>query len=124
MGKKWESLCNKCAICCHKKVIVDNIVYIDMDSWCEHLDPLSKKCKIYEERFKKNKKCKHMNIFRASFSSWLINQCGYVIWAKKKKIRFTNKNKILFVHSINREKDSSFLDKELLNFIYENLKNQ
>lgn len=84
--KAWEDMCFHCGLCCREKVIKDDFL-IFLSSKCQYLSS-EDECTCYYERFKKNKRCLKVNIFRACFSLYLPSSCAYVLWAKKHHIRF------------------------------------
>ncbi len=97
--KGWESHCKKCGLCCHEKVIVDNTLVIDLDTYCEHYDVKTKTCKIYATRFIDSVRCKKVTLAKAMFAPYLPLTCGYVEWAKLKHIRFASLRILRLIHS-------------------------
>ncbi|MCR5731626.1 MAG: hypothetical protein K6G51_01630 [Sphaerochaetaceae bacterium] len=85
--EEWESLCSNCGLCCHEKVVSEDMLLIDLSNPCEFYDSENKCCSVYEERFKKCHRCKKVNLFRAMFASYLPSICGYVRWAKEHHVR-------------------------------------
>ncbi|MCP5514422.1 MAG: hypothetical protein H7A26_03035 [Spirochaetales bacterium] len=81
--KWWENLCNKCGICCLKKKVIDGNCIIDKNSPCQYLDIESNRCLVYEKRFILCRECRKMTIFHALFSSYLPDDCGYVVFFRK-----------------------------------------
>lgn len=69
-----------------EKVVKDGF-FIILSTRCTYLSS-DNTCLCYNERFKKNKRCRKVNIFRASFSRYLPPTCAYVLWAKRHHIRF------------------------------------
>ncbi len=84
----WEEKCTRCTLCCYSKLPLYDTLVIFMDQPCEYLDEENKRCTIYSDRLKLNKKCLKVNRMRAIFSSSLPDTCGYVLWAKQNHIRF------------------------------------
>jgi uncharacterized cysteine cluster protein YcgN (CxxCxxCC family) len=97
--KGWESHCKKCGLCCHEKVIINDTLVIDLDSYCEHYDIKTKTCKIYATRFVDSVRCKKVTLAKAMFASYLPPTCGYVEWAKLKRIRFSSIRMLRLIHS-------------------------
>lgn len=46
----WEALCTRCGKCCTEKAEIDGVIYISK-KYCRFLDPESKSCTVYENRF-------------------------------------------------------------------------
>lgn len=97
--RSWESHCKRCGLCCHEKVIINNTLYIDLDSYCEHYDVKTKTCKIYAKRFVDSVRCKKVTLSKAMFAPYLPPTCGYVEWAKLKHIRFSSIRMLRLIHS-------------------------
>ena len=74
----WEGLCHRCGLCCYEKEIRGGRVYVRMDSPCRYLDPLTRLCTVYENRFHVCGECRKMRYVNARFSRWLPESCGYV----------------------------------------------
>lgn len=75
---KWEDICSKCGLCCYQKIIQKGCVEIDLSSPCQYLDIKTNRCTIYEERFKLEKNCKKVNLFRVIFSPYIPPTCSYL----------------------------------------------
>lgn len=108
-GKKpsWESKCHCCGLCCHEKAIYGRELVIDLDSWCEHFDPVSRQCKIYYERFAQSNRCRKVSVWKAMFASYLPSECGYVQWARALHIRMAFPRRIRYIHSRGADSDDS-----------------
>ncbi|MCB9833442.1 MAG: hypothetical protein H6807_13310 [Planctomycetes bacterium] len=52
----WEALCRRCGKCCTEKVEVDGKIYITK-KYCRFLDPETKLCRVYENRFEAEPGC-------------------------------------------------------------------
>ena len=46
---EWEAVCRRCGRCCHEKIDFEGRIYYT-DIPCEHLDPVTKRCGVYEKR--------------------------------------------------------------------------
>ena len=69
------SKCLKCGRCCQRKIrYPDGVVAVSMA--CEHLDIVTRKCRVYRDRFKVNPKC--LRIKDAIEKRVLPNDCPYV----------------------------------------------
>lgn len=99
ISRHWESHCKKCGLCCHEKVIIDDTLYIDLDTYCEHFDIKTKTCKIYAKRFVDSVRCKKVTPFKAMFASYLPPSCGYVEQAKLLHLRFSRVRLMRLIHS-------------------------
>jgi uncharacterized protein len=52
----WEALCRQCGKCCTEKVTVDGVVYLTKKA-CRFLDPASRRCTAYADRFRVEPDC-------------------------------------------------------------------
>lgn len=78
-GRKWESLCKRCGLCCYEKDRTpDGRFIIRLDKPCFWLDQEKRTCTVYTERFRTYENCKKMTIFHALFAGYLPSTCGYV----------------------------------------------
>jgi len=116
--KKWEAKCKRCGLCCYEKIITDEFLFIDLDSSCSFLDKKTNNCNIYSYRFKKQKRCRRVNIFRVVFSKALPEECGYVLWAKEKHIPMCKKLTTKLIHS-NSFQPKNETEKEVLKLLNE-----
>ncbi len=51
-----EALCRRCGRCCFRKLLLDDRV-IYLDTPCQHLDPETRLCTVYERRSEVNPDC-------------------------------------------------------------------
>jgi uncharacterized cysteine cluster protein YcgN (CxxCxxCC family) len=58
-----------------------------MDSPCRYLDPVTRLCRVYDERFRVCRECARMRYVNAFFSRWLPETCGYVLHYRRKRAR-------------------------------------
>lgn len=86
---KWEDICLRCGLCCHEKVIKDDLL-IFLEDVCEYHDSRTGLCKVYPERFAKCSRCQKVTPLKAMFSPYLPPTCGYVLWAGRHHIRFAS----------------------------------
>lgn len=81
-GKKridsWEDLCKQCGLCCFERIRVAGGVRIDLSRPCSYLDVSSRRCTVYEKRFKTKAFCAKVNVFHALFGRRMPLTCGYV----------------------------------------------
>ena len=96
--EEWEKLCTNCGLCCHEKVLSEDMLLIDLNVACSFYDEENKRCSVYNERFKKCPRCEKVNIFRAMFASYLPPSCGYVLWARKHHIRLCKKRECVMTN--------------------------
>lgn len=75
---KWESLCNQCGVCCYEKIVIRGRIHINLDSSCRFLDPYTKTCHVYSQRFTRCRDCARLTLRHALFASYLPETCGYV----------------------------------------------
>jgi uncharacterized cysteine cluster protein YcgN (CxxCxxCC family) len=77
-GKEWESLCFKCGICCLHRLHgrKSSEIYFTALA-CRYLDLQTCLCKIYENRFQIDRKCKKITPDNILKLEWLPKTCGY-----------------------------------------------
>ncbi|MFA6689151.1 MAG: hypothetical protein ACOX6K_06525 [Sphaerochaetaceae bacterium] len=95
----WEAKCRYCGLCCHEKALFGRQLVIDLDSWCEYFDPVTKSCRIYHERFAQSNRCRKVSVWKAMFASYLPPDCGYVQWARALHIRMAFPRRLRLIHS-------------------------
>ena len=69
-----ESLCRRCGVCCHEKIMVEGVVVIT-DRACAFLDPVSRLCRVYAERHAHQPQC--ATAARAAEMGALPGDCLY-----------------------------------------------
>jgi uncharacterized protein len=74
----WESLCLRCGLCCHEKVVHGAFVATNYGLPCPHLDTSTHACTVYERRFETCPDCRKMTLRHALFVRWLPESCAYV----------------------------------------------
>lgn len=94
--KEWEELCSRCGLCCHEKVVGKDELVI-LSETCEFLDPETRLCKVYEDRFEKCPRCRKVNLARAMLAPYLPETCSYVLWARSHHLRLRKKRSMLFI---------------------------
>ncbi len=70
-----DELCERCGRCCIVNVFMDS-KGVPVIKYCEHLDNETKLCKIYKNRFKKEKTC--LSMMEAIMAQALPKDCPYV----------------------------------------------
>lgn len=73
----WESLCNRCGLCCFEKIEDENGTIFFTATPCRYLDVTTRECKIYDRRFKINPDCIHLTPELVKELQWLHDECGY-----------------------------------------------
>jgi uncharacterized protein len=96
----WDSLCRKCGLCCYEKQLSPGTAVYDLSEPCPLLDRESQLCTVYKNRYRKNPRCRPVNLFTAMFASYLPLCCGYTAWAKKYHLRLVRSREISYIHSI------------------------
>ena len=96
--RKWEDICNKCGLCCHRKVVAEDFLLLDLAETCEFLDKETNLCNVYKDRFKKCKDCKKVTPFMAAFSPALPATCAYVKLFEKYHLRFCKMENVFSEH--------------------------
>ena len=91
----WKDICSRCGLCCHEKVVLDDMVIIDLDKACEFYNEDEKSCKVYEDRFSYCDRCRKINARMAMFSPMLPPTCSYVKWAKDRGLRFAKRRELV-----------------------------
>ncbi|GEM_PF-1159122 len=86
-GARWDGICRRCGICCYERTLSrSGELVVNLSSPCEHLDPETRLCLIYRDRFRLCPDCRRMTIFHARFSRYLPPSCGYVRKFRRKKV--------------------------------------
>ncbi len=85
--KNWDDICHQCGkCCCNRQVQSDGAVIVNLSDHCRYLDPKTRQCTVYKDRFKKCENCRKVNLWRALFNPTLPEDCGYVqtfrLWKK------------------------------------------
>jgi len=75
---EWESLCDRCGICCLEKVEDEETGKIKLTSVaCEFLDTVTCHCLIYGDRFYLNPDCVALSADKLKHIEWLPHTCAY-----------------------------------------------
>lgn len=74
----WDALCKRCGRCCFDKWEDErgNITYTDIA--CRYLDIVSRRCKIFPQRFTINPTCIKLTPELVPTLRWLPRDCGYI----------------------------------------------
>ena len=76
--KQWESICDRCALCCHERSLEGGALVVSLSEPCEFLDESSGLCRVYEERFTCQPRCRKITLRRALFDEYMPPSCAYV----------------------------------------------
>lgn len=76
--KEWESHCTRCGLCCFEKIESENGAIFFTSTPCRYLDIETRKCVIYDKRFKINPECVKLTPELVRELNWLHDDCGYV----------------------------------------------
>ncbi|AEH07203.1 hypothetical protein [Methanothermococcus okinawensis] len=71
-----DELCKRCGRCCIVNVYIDPENKSPVITYCKHFDKETKLCKIYKDRFKKEKTC--LSMMEAIMAQALPKDCPYV----------------------------------------------
>ena len=74
--KKWESVCTRCGRCCYEKIGFEGRIYYT-GLPCEHLDPGTMRCQVYDQRDKKRPGCVRLTSENIK-KGFLPADCAYV----------------------------------------------
>jgi uncharacterized cysteine cluster protein YcgN (CxxCxxCC family) len=75
---EWESLCDRCGICCLEKVEDGETGEIKLTSVsCEFLDTVNCRCLVYEHRLHLNPDCVELSVDKLKHIEWLPDTCAY-----------------------------------------------
>jgi uncharacterized cysteine cluster protein YcgN (CxxCxxCC family) len=74
----WDNLCRQCGRCCFEKYedARGKITYTQIP--CRYLDVVSRRCKIFEQRFRINPSCVKLTPELVLKLAWLPRDCGYL----------------------------------------------
>jgi uncharacterized cysteine cluster protein YcgN (CxxCxxCC family) len=73
----WDSRCRQCGFCCFEKFENDDGTIYYTQNHCRYLDPSSRSCTVYEQRFSVNPECVQLTPELARTLKWLHPECGY-----------------------------------------------
>jgi uncharacterized cysteine cluster protein YcgN (CxxCxxCC family) len=75
--REWESICKQCGFCCFEKYENDNGTIFYTQTPCRYLDVVTRRCKVYANRFKTNPDCIQLTPELVRSLKWLHPDCGY-----------------------------------------------
>lgn len=74
---QWEALCRRCGRCCYEKLLYRGRVYYT-DRACPQLDPVSRRCRVYESRRQRQPDCAVLDEALVA-QGFLPLDCPYVV---------------------------------------------
>jgi uncharacterized cysteine cluster protein YcgN (CxxCxxCC family) len=77
MPDDWESRCRACGSCCFEKFENDRGTIFYTQTPCRYLDVVSRRCRIYDNRFAINPECVKLTPELVATLRWLPSDCGY-----------------------------------------------
>jgi len=78
--KSWDDICNRCGLCCYEKEENSSgVLVINLKKPCSFYNVSTRECLVFDNRFKKNRRCRKVGIFQALFSAYLPDSCAYVL---------------------------------------------
>jgi uncharacterized cysteine cluster protein YcgN (CxxCxxCC family) len=77
MPGDWESRCRACGSCCFEKIENDRGTIFYTQTPCRYLDVVSRRCRIYNNRFAINPECVKLTPELVTTLRWLPSDCGY-----------------------------------------------
>jgi len=75
--QEWESLCERCGLCCFEKFEEDDGTIFFTQTPCRYLDITTRQCKIYDRRFEIYPTCVKLTAELVREIRWLHDDCGY-----------------------------------------------
>gem|GEM_PF-1603976 len=81
MKREWEQVCVRCGRCCYEKIEFEGEIYFT-DEPCEYLDPDTRLCRIYPERYRIRPGCVALAP-QLVISGLLPDDCPYIDFVLK-----------------------------------------
>ena len=75
---EWEALCRRCGECCYE-LVFDEDDKLTASTICEYLDPDTRVCRVYDNRFEVCHDCIKLTAENLPTFDWLPETCGYVV---------------------------------------------
>lgn len=76
---EWEILCKACGSCCFEKIENERGTIFYTQTPCRYLDVVTRRCRIYDNRFAINPECVKLTPELVPSLHWLPRDCGYVV---------------------------------------------
>ena len=94
-GDGWESLCERCGLCCFEKSEDENGTVFFTSTPCRYLDVTTRQCVIYDKRFDINPECVKLTEELVRTLPWLHDDCAYrkALGVRLSKVRMNGRNK-------------------------------
>jgi len=73
----WEKLCRRCGLCCFEKKIGVCGRMITTRVPCQHLDIISRECRVYHKRLSMREGCIKLTPEVVVAADWLPESCAY-----------------------------------------------
>ena len=77
-AKEWETLCRGCGSCCFEKIEDERGTIFYTRTACRYLDVVTRRCRIYDNRFAINPECVKLTAELVPTLRWLPRECGYL----------------------------------------------
>lgn len=77
-SSEWETICRQCGECCFERVYEEDDTLV-ASVMCEFLDPVTRRCTVYERRFEVCHDCIKLTEKNLPSFDWLPGTCGYVV---------------------------------------------
>jgi len=73
----WEDTCLRCGLCCFEKSVDKSGHFITTRIPCQHLDIVSRECRVYHKRLEVGEGCVKLTPQIVSRADWLPESCAY-----------------------------------------------
>ena len=73
----WEKLCRRCGLCCFEKSVDRHGRFVTTTIPCQHLDIVSRECRVYAKRFEVGEGCVKLTAELVREAEWLPGECAY-----------------------------------------------
>ncbi|MEJ2198475.1 MAG: hypothetical protein P8X54_07905 [Desulfuromonadales bacterium] len=73
----WEDICRRCGLCCFEKSVDKSGRFTTTRTPCQHLDIVSRECRVYHKRLEVGEGCVKLTPQIVSQADWLPESCAY-----------------------------------------------
>lgn len=73
----WEDICRRCGLCCFEKSVDKSGRFKTTRIPCQHLDIVSRECRVYHKRLEVGEGCVKLTPQIVSQADWLPESCAY-----------------------------------------------
>ncbi len=73
----WESLCQRCGLCCFEKTVDRRGRCQITRVPCRHLDVVTRSCRVYHKRLEVGESCVKLTPRLVAKADWLPEECAY-----------------------------------------------